>query len=188
MFPAFQRPLLERQIPAILDHRPLRVGRVCYRKGDTVIDVQLLAALSRPGVIRKLETELIGLGPSARAIYAKGNDDNTVDVALFARRDGDLRNAREAHGLCESRIWMHKAAICGSRRQDGRGLIHKKPLHQQSEAAGIFRVVQGFDLEDSKALVRACGYGAIWRFIAFAYARRPIGYYGRIARTPAASK
>jgi hypothetical protein len=115
-FSPFQRPLFERQLFAILDHRPLRVGWGCYGEHYPFIYVLLLAALSAPGIIRKLETELIAFGPTAWVIYAKGNDNNTVDVELFARRDSGLRNARKTHGLCESRIWMHKAAIRASCR------------------------------------------------------------------------
>ena len=35
----FARPLFERQLFAILDHRPLRVGWVCYGEDDTFIYV-----------------------------------------------------------------------------------------------------------------------------------------------------
>ena len=38
-FSPFQRPLFERQLFAILDHRPLRVGWVCYGEDDTFIYV-----------------------------------------------------------------------------------------------------------------------------------------------------
>jgi hypothetical protein len=115
-FSPFQRRLFERQLFAILDHRPLRVGWVGYGEDYTFIYVLLVAAFSSPGIIRKLETELIGFGPAGWVIYVKGNDNNTIDVAFFARRDGGLRNACKAHALCESRIRMHKAAIRGSCR------------------------------------------------------------------------
>jgi hypothetical protein len=103
-----ERRLFERQLFAIFDHRPLRVGGVCYGEDYTFIYIFLFAALSTPGIIRKLETELIGFGPTAWVIYANGNDDNIIDVAFFTRRDSGLRNARKAHGLCEFRIWITK--------------------------------------------------------------------------------
>jgi CRISPR/Cas system-associated endonuclease Cas1 len=58
---------------------------------------------------------------------------NTIDVEFFACRDSGLRNARKAHGLCESRIWMHKAAIPIrhlSCRLCRRGLVHIKSLRR----------------------------------------------------------
>ena len=39
----------------------------------TFIYVLLVAALFCPGIIRKLETELIGFGPTAWVVYANGN-------------------------------------------------------------------------------------------------------------------
>jgi hypothetical protein len=66
-------------------------------------------------------------------------------------------------------------------------LVHKKSFWEESEAAAIFCIVHGFDFEDSKAFVYPCGYRASWRFIAFAYADRSIGYIGRVARTSTAS-
>jgi hypothetical protein len=116
MFLAFSATAI--RTTALCNSRPPTTSRrgVCYGEDYTFIYVLLLAALSAPGIIRKLETELIGFGPTAWVIYAKGNDNNTIDVELFARRDSGLRNARKAHGLCESRIWMHKAAIRASCR------------------------------------------------------------------------
>lgn len=171
------------QLFAVLDEQPFRIWRICHGEDDVFIDVLLIAFVSSSGIVGKLVTELIGFGPAARIIYGEGNENNAVDVALFTRRECDFRNVRQSHNLRKSGIWINKAAIRCSQREDRRGLIYKKPLWRKSEAAVGSCIAQGFDFEDSKTLVCSRGHGAVWRFIAFAEAERPIGYEGRIVRT-----
>jgi hypothetical protein len=96
----------------------------------------LVAAFFSPGIIRKLETELIGFGPTAWVFYANGNDNNTIDVEFIARGDSRLRNARSVRisdldaqsgdsnsipvlPLVQAWIGSHKVApaLCQWRRQ-----------------------------------------------------------------------
>ena len=112
--PSRRRTLFERQHFAILSHRRLRIGWGCHAEDNAFIHILLVAFVARPGIIGKLETELIGFGPAVWVVDVDGNDHETIDVGLFARRDVGFQDTFIAHGLFESRIGMYKAAVRGS--------------------------------------------------------------------------
>jgi hypothetical protein len=191
VFAFLQRPLFERYLFAIFDHRPLRVRWVCFDEGNTF---RLALSFVSRCIIRKFERVLIRFRPARGVVYGQRNDNNAIDVQFFARRDSGPRNGRKAHVLCESRIRNHMAYIPAIQhiRMRGllfrRGLVHIKTPRLKIETAVEFRIVDRFDFEDSKALVSLRFLNAGWRIVAFAYADLMIGNSGRIGDTSTASR